>query len=132
MGQFRKLKGARIRRSLGLRSERRIFRTQPVEESPRLRSSWRDHRHLRGRGKECDRRRIDHLENVKTESVKRGRKKQETSNRQLPPSRWFPMEKQFAMAARVNRRVHGCALVASATEVMPRSRAALVTAITKS
>src|SRR5262245_8489367 len=70
--QLRELKGTGIRRPLGLRSERRILGVQPVKKRARLSGSRRNHRHLRRRGKECNWWRINHLENVKSKSVKRG------------------------------------------------------------
>ena len=132
MREFRYLKGPRVGRPLGLRGERRIFRVEPVQKSPRFVGSRRDHAHLRGRGKERNCRRVDHLEEIETERVQPGGSEDKSRDRRPAPARTFPPEEQTSGRLREARRAHCCGVVARATEVIPRSKAAFVTAITRS
>jgi len=132
MGQFGQLKDSRVGRPLGLSGEGWIFRVEPVEKGGRLRRGRSDQAHLRRGRKKGNGWRIDDLENVKAERVEQGGEEQEAGDRHLPPARTFPVEKEITVRLRVSRRAHGCRLVASATEVIPRSSAAFVTAITRS
>ena len=132
MGEIRELKSTGVRRALRLRSERRILCVEPIQKGARFGRGWRDQRDLcRGR-EESDRGRIHHLEDIETESVQAGRSEKKPGDRDPPPAGTFPVKEQTPLRLSVARRAHGCGVVASATEVMPRSSAAFVTSITRS
>ena len=132
MSVFRQLESARIGGALGLRSERGIFCLEPIQKRPRLLRSRRDQADLRGRRQNRDGRRVNHLEEIKAKRMQRARGEQKTGDREFALARAFPAKEQTARRSRVTLRAHGCGVVASATEEIPRSRAAFVTAMTRS
>ncbi len=129
---FRQLKGARVGRSLGLRSERGIFRVEPVQKRPRFVRSRRDHTYLRRRRQEWNRRRVDHLEEIEAERMQRGGGEQNSGDCDFLRRGTFPSEEQIAWGLRVALAVIAVGWWRERRKVIPRSSAALVTAITRS
>ena len=80
--------------------------------------------HTRRGRKQRDRRRVDNLKQIKTKGMCGGGKSKKTGDGEMPRAARFPGEKQIAR--------HFVELVASATDVIPRSSAAFVTATTSS
>ena len=132
MRELRQPKSRGISGPLRLRSERRIFRREPAQKRARFIGSRRNHTHSRGRWEQGNGRRIDHLEKVETKRVQHDRGDEKSGDGHLAPARPLPMEEEISAGLRVRLGAHCCGVVASATEVIPRSSAAFVTDITRS
>ena len=124
MSEPRQKEGFCIRRTLSGCCQRRIFRGDPAQKRSPFLGIVRNEIHTRRRRKQRDRRRVDNLKQIKTEGMSGSRQSKETGDGEMPRTARFPSEKQIVR--------HFVELVASATDVIPRSSAAFVTATTSS
>lgn len=132
MCEFWQLKGARVGGTLSLGRQRGIFRFNPVKKRATLGRVGRDQTDSRWWWQEGDRGRINHLKEIEAERMERRRGEKETGDRRPPFPGRFPVKEEVAVRLRVSRWAHRCIVVASATDLIPCSSAAFVTAITRS
>ena len=124
MSEPRQKEGFCIRRTLSGCCQRWIFRGDPAQKRSPFLGIVRNEIHTRRGRKQRDRRRVDNLKQIKTKGMCGGGKSKKTGDGEMPRPTRFPGEKQIAR--------HFVELVASATDVIPRSSAAFVTATTNS
>src|SRR5882724_10770068 len=117
-------------RTASCESERRIFRINPAKKRTTFFGHRGNQRDARWRWQKRDCWWIRDLENVKADSVRHQRKRQKDRDRKRSAPRRIPTkDKRFGCDLGGNA-VHRGGLAASATEVMPRSRAAFATSAT--
>src|SRR5207244_11980081 len=102
----------------------------PAKQFAALFGGWHNQTYTGRRRQKCDRRWVNDLENVETESMSAQRKRQKSSDRYFSASRRFPVKKKGLDSKSRERRIHRDGVAASATEVMPCSSAAFVTSAT--
>jgi hypothetical protein len=114
------------------KSNRRIFCIDPTKQRTAFIGVSGDKCDTGRRRQKRYRRRVNNLENVKTQSVGYQRQYQESHDHRPLPPRGIPSEeKRFGRDLRGNA-VHRGGVAASATDVMPCSSAAFVTSATVS
>ena len=117
-----------IRRTLSGCCQRRIFRGDPAQKCSPFLGLFEVIIDTRRGRKQRDRRRVDNLKQIKTKGVSGGGQSKETGDGEMPRTRRGSQAKSKSWRAGVTLSE----LVASATDVIPCSSAAFVTATTSS